>query len=48
LLNDLRGKLVTFLNALEDESILAEKSMKHPAFGELPLDQWIEHIYLHD
>lgn len=48
LLNDSREKLMTFLHAIEDKSILAEKSMKHPSLGELPLDQWIEQIYLHE
>lgn len=48
LLNDSRKKLITFLSTIEDKSILAEKSVKHPAFGELPLDQWIEQIYLHE
>lgn len=48
LLNDSRKKLMTFLSTIEDKSILAEKSMKHPAVGELPLDQWIELIYLHE
>lgn len=48
LLNDSRKKLMAFLGTIEDTSILAEKSVKHPAFGELPLDQWIEQIYLHE
>lgn len=48
LLNDSRKKLMAFLSTIEDESILKEKSVKHPAFGELPLDQWIELIYLHE
>ena len=48
LLNDSRKKLLTFLSTIEDKSILAEKSFKHPALGELPLDQWIEQIYLHE
>ncbi|OCA88438.1 PadR family transcriptional regulator [Bacillus sp. FJAT-27225] len=48
LLNDSREKLLTFLSTIEDKSILAEKSFKHPALGELPLDQWIEQIYLHE
>ncbi|PAD90587.1 DinB family protein [Shouchella clausii] len=47
-LNDSREKLMNFLSTIEDKSILAEKSMKHPALGELPLDQWIEQIYLHE
>ena len=48
LLNESRKKLMTFLSTIEDKSILAEKSVKHPALGELPLDQWIEQIYLHE
>ncbi|MED4454905.1 DinB family protein [Metabacillus fastidiosus] len=48
LLNDSRKKLITFLSTIEDKAILKEKSMKHPALGELPLDQWIEQIYLHE
>jgi len=48
LLNDSRKKFLTFLCTIEDKSILAEKSFKHPALGELPLDQWIEQIYLHE
>lgn len=48
LLNDSRKKLLTFLSTIEDKSILAEKSFKHPSLGELPLDQWIEQIYLHE
>ncbi|WP_409274621.1 DinB family protein [Neobacillus sp. SCS-31] len=48
LLNDSREKLLGFLSTIEDKSILAEKSFKHPALGELPLDQWIEQIYLHE
>ena len=48
LLNDSRKKFLAFLSTIEDKSILAEKSFKHPALGELPLDQWIEQIYLHE
>ncbi|MDQ0270640.1 DinB family protein [Cytobacillus purgationiresistens] len=48
LLNDSRKKLMAFLSTIEDKSILEEKSVKHPALGELPLDQWIEQIYLHE
>ncbi len=48
MLNDSRNKLKTFLSTIEDPTILAEKSVKHPALGELPLDQWIEQIYLHE
>ena len=48
LLNESRNKLMTFLNGIEDTSILMEKSVKHPALGELLLGQWIEQIYLHE
>ncbi|MGE6256593.1 DinB family protein [Heyndrickxia sporothermodurans] len=48
LLNGSRKKLLNFLSTIEDKSILAEKAVKHPALGELPLDQWIEQIYLHE
>src|SRR5690625_1263415 len=48
LLNDSRKKLMIFLSTIEDESMLAEKSVQHPAIDELPLDQWIEQIYLHE
>ncbi len=48
LLNHARKKLLTLYSTIEDKSILAEKSVKHPAFGELPLDQWFESLYLHE
>ncbi|MBS9806672.1 DinB family protein [Bacillus toyonensis] len=48
LLNESRKELMHFLSTIEDESILAKKSVMHPALGELLLDQWIELIYLHE
>ncbi|MGE7998092.1 DinB family protein [Lysinibacillus sp. NPDC093190] len=48
LLDDSRKKLTAFLDTIEDPSILVEKSVKHPAIGELPLDQWVEQIYFHE
>ncbi len=48
LLNESRKELMRFLSEIEDESILAKKSVMHPALGELLLDQWIELIYLHE
>ena len=47
LLNKSRKELMRFLSTIEDESILAKKSVMHPALGEL-LEQWIELIYLHE
>ncbi|MFD1849818.1 DinB family protein [Oceanobacillus bengalensis] len=48
MLHNSRKKLMTFLCTIEDKSILAQKSVKHPALGDLPLNQWIEQIYLHE
>jgi uncharacterized damage-inducible protein DinB len=48
MLNDSRTNLMTLLSTVEDKTILMKKSVKHPAFDELPLDQWIEQIYLHE
>ncbi|AFU13354.1 MULTISPECIES: DinB family protein [Bacillus cereus group] len=48
LLTNARKELMRFLSTIEDESILAKKSVMHPALGELLLDQWIELIYLHE
>ncbi|MEH7494099.1 DinB family protein [Neobacillus niacini] len=48
LLNQSRNLFLEFYNQLEDKSILAEKSAKHPLFGYTPLDQWVDLIYLHE
>jgi uncharacterized damage-inducible protein DinB len=48
LLNQSRNLFLEFYNQLEDKSLLAEKSAKHPLFGYMPLDQWVELIYLHE
>lgn len=48
LLTNSRNQFLEFYNELEDKSILAEKSAKHPLFGYTPLDQWVELIYLHE
>jgi hypothetical protein len=48
MLNDSRKKLLTLLNTVKDKSILVEKSVQHPVFGELSLNQWIEFLYLHE
>ncbi|MEO2075636.1 MAG: DinB family protein [Bacillus sp. (in: firmicutes)] len=48
LLYDSRNYLLTVLDKVQDKVILREKSAKHPIFGELPLNQWIDLIYLHD
>jgi hypothetical protein len=48
MLNDSRKELLRTINAIEDPSVLKEKSVNHPAFGALPLDQWVELIPLHE
>jgi hypothetical protein len=48
LLNESRNYLLTVLKTVKDKSILEEKSVVHPVFGELPLDQWVELLYLHE
>lgn len=48
LLDQSRNLFLEFYNQLEDKTLLEEKSAKHPLFGYMPLDQWVELIYLHD
>lgn len=48
LLNQSRNKLLTLLDTIKDPSLLVEKSGTHPAFGKMPLNQWIDFIYLHE
>ncbi len=48
LLHESRAFLLDTLSKIEDYSVLEKKSFKHPLFGELPLHQWIEVVYLHE
>jgi hypothetical protein len=48
LLSESRDFFNTVLSKIDDQSILSEKSVKHPLFGELPLDQWVELLYIHE
>lgn len=48
LLEKSREALISSLNLVEDVSSLTQKAVNHPVFGELPLDQWVELIYLHE
>ena len=43
-----RNVLNSVLNTVEDVSLLADKSVKHPVFGDLPLYQWVELLVLHE
>jgi hypothetical protein len=43
-----RNKLNSLLDTLNDPSRLLDRSTKHPIFGNLALNQWIDLIYLHE
>ena len=47
-LKESRTFLYNILDTIEDPAILAERSAKHPLFGELPLYQWVELIGHHE
>jgi hypothetical protein len=48
LLTKSRENLLNVLRSIDDKSILSKKAAKHPAFGELSLEQWIELLYIHE
>ena len=48
LLAESRNELINTLSSIDQPTILQTKSVNHPAFGDLPLDQWIEAVYLHE
>ncbi|MFF2886962.1 DinB family protein [Paenibacillus sp. NPDC057967] len=48
LLDGSRQQLLEVLVKIEDEAILKEIAVNHPRFGDLPLDQWIELLYMHE
>lgn len=48
LLSNSRGKLLSIFDGIEHKGILSTKSVRHPVFGELALDQWVEMVYLHE
>lgn len=43
-----RSEFLAVLERIEDRSILAKKSAKHPIYGDMPLDQWVEMLFLHE
>ena len=47
-LGESRKELLNVLSTVKDSSILAEKYARHPILGKIPLDQWIELLYLHE
>ncbi|WP_042454532.1 DinB family protein [Neobacillus dielmonensis] len=48
MLEESREKLLDALNNVEDELVLSVKAAKHPFLGNLPLNQWVETVYLHE
>lgn len=48
LLHESRSIFLEFYSQIGDKSVLEGKSAKHPIFGNLPLNQWVDLIYLHD
>ncbi|QDI92067.1 DinB family protein [Salicibibacter halophilus] len=43
-----RATLLERLRNVDDTTVLAKKSAKHPAFGTMDMEQWIEFIGLHE
>jgi hypothetical protein len=48
LLDQSRKGLLKFVNSIDDESILTERSLRHFSFGRMDLAQWIEFIGWHE
>ncbi|WP_251551535.1 DinB family protein [Neobacillus muris] len=48
MLEESRTKLLDVLNTIDDELVLTIKAAKHPFLGSLPLNQWVETVYLHE
>lgn len=48
LLSNSRNKLIDVLGKIDDKSVLKASAVTHPVFGDLPLDQWLELLYLHE
>ncbi|WP_010094083.1 DinB family protein [Ornithinibacillus scapharcae] len=43
-----RKELLELIDSIESPAMLKERAVIHPAFGQLPLDQWIEAAPLHE
>jgi len=48
LLSDSRTTFMNVLSQIDDKSVLKTITVKNPVFGNLPLDQWVELLYLHE
>lgn len=47
-LSESRKDLLAVLSTIKDSSILTGKYARHPIFGKISLDQWIELLYIHE
>lgn len=43
-----RKELLKVINGIEDKTVLSQKSAKHPVFGRIDLEQWIEFVGIHE
>lgn len=48
LLSDSRTQFMSVMDEITDTALLKEITVSNPRFGDLPLDQWIELLYLHE
>ena len=48
LLTGSRNFFLQVLNSVDDTVVLSKKTVAHPLFGELPLQQWAELVPLHE
>jgi hypothetical protein len=48
MLCEARKNLLGILSKIDDCSVLQERTVKHPVFGALPLDQWVDLVSLHE
>ncbi|HET7579667.1 MAG TPA: DinB family protein [Bacillales bacterium] len=43
-----RDQLLAVVGSIDDQAVLTQKSFKHPVFGSMDLEQWIEFIGFHE
>ncbi|WP_289136965.1 DinB family protein [uncultured Brevibacillus sp.] len=48
MLHDSRHNFLDVLSKVEDRAVLKTVAVKHPILGYLPLDQWVELLYVHE
>jgi uncharacterized damage-inducible protein DinB len=48
MLAEARNRLLHTMSSLEDDTLLNRKAVRHPAFGTMSLEQWIELVPVHE